>query len=258
MSKEFDTSWFDLKNYDKLNMLDLHEWYGQISFREYLLHHNNANKSQSECIKKNPIIVTDEDRYYDGRGRPIKYSFNTSSVESMSAYDLWENVMIQANELHDVWKCCGSVLCRDATDEQKKLAYTPWDLVAKERNVDSAVFNIVGVDLGASDEQIMNDFRHWLTEYRKFTGYESPKKNFTDKDLSEWVAYRVIPYIDLKIIANFEGKTIKQAKMARLIFPDEYDIDITERLRRTTKPKADWLFSGSTITAILAQIQLDI
>jgi hypothetical protein len=169
---------------------------------------------------------------------------------------LWEGVIIN-EDVVDVWESCVSVFYRNATDEQKKLAHTPWELIVKERSIGLQVLNIVGVDLGASDEQIMSDFRHWLTEYKKFTGYKSPKRNFTDKDLSEWVEYRILPYIDLKSVAKFEGKIITQAKMARLIFPNEYDIDITERLRRTTKPKADWLFSYSTTSAILAQIQLD-
>ena len=34
LSKEFDTSWFDLKNYDKLNELDLYGWVEQIGIRQ--------------------------------------------------------------------------------------------------------------------------------------------------------------------------------------------------------------------------------
>jgi len=64
----------------------------------------------------------------------------------------------------------------------------------------------------------MSDFRHWLTEYRKAIGCESKKKNFTDKNLSEWVQWRLLPYIDLMLVANFEKKTMTQANAAWLIF----------------------------------------
>jgi hypothetical protein len=37
ISKKLDTSWFDLKNYDKVKELDLREWHFQLSMRKHLL-----------------------------------------------------------------------------------------------------------------------------------------------------------------------------------------------------------------------------
>ena len=85
-------------------------------------------------------------------------------------------------------------------------------------------------------------------------GYNSSKKNFTDKNLSDWMQWRLLPYIDLMLAAAIEKKEITQPKMARLIFNDEYEVDIVDRLRRTTKPKAEWLIKEETLLAINAQL----
>ena len=36
MENEFDSSWFDLRNYDKLKDLDLLGWHRQISIRNWI------------------------------------------------------------------------------------------------------------------------------------------------------------------------------------------------------------------------------
>ncbi len=62
MSKELDTSWFDLKNYDKLNELDLGGWCKQLTARHCLLSFCDDDVAKREIqvqrsgIKKTPII----------------------------------------------------------------------------------------------------------------------------------------------------------------------------------------------------------
>ena len=248
MSDELDTSWFDLKKYDELNKLDLLGWHCQLIDRMY-----EYNKSKLiKRIKETPIFSTDGHERYFGWKYSSRYSFNTSSVESTKAFDFLSYA--NHDNLKDVSMCH-----RVYTDEAMAIVDTPINLLGKDRGMDNLGFDsFVTVDLTASDEQIMSDFKHWLTEYRKSTGYKSSKKDFTDNDLLYWVKYRVLPYIDLTLIAEFEGKKITQEKVARLIFPDEYDVDIIDRLRKVTIPKAEYLLNDlegiSTIDIIQAQI----
>jgi len=94
-----------------------------------------------------------------------------------------------------------------------------------------------------------------ISAYRKACGYYSHEKNFTNKNLAEWNKWRLLPYIDLMLVAKANRAEITQNKIARLIFDDELEVDIVDRLRRTTKPKAEWLIREETVTAIHAQIQ---
>lgn len=286
MSKTLDTSWFDLKNYNKLNELDLRGWYCQLLMRYHIkffiedefeyqdedLYWNEDEiedeikdrykfaKKWLELIKIRPIITEDDwdlDLWYK---KDPRYPFNTFSVESTRAHDFWSVVGdCEDNEggLKNVWKCC-ELYDLKTTSKYHEIANTPFDVICKEKGFNISLSNVT-VDLTASDEQIMSDFRHWLTEYRKVMGYESKKNNFTNRHLLEWVKYRLLPYIDLTLIAELKGKTIPQAKMANLLFGDweEKPVNIVERLRKVTAPKAEWLLDESTLRVIEVQLSAE-
>lgn len=111
----------------------------------------------------------------------------------------------------------------------------------------------ISINLYATDEQIKEDFNQWLIHARKATNNQRQKKLFTQADFDYWIEYGVIPYLDLMLIARIEGKKITQNKLARLIFPDEYDVDVAERLRKVTKPTAQELLSNEVHQTLLAQ-----
>lgn len=256
-SDRFDTSWFDLKKYEKLSELDLMGWCSQLEFRQYVNDHgsDDDNKDYVENwlrrIKQKPILES----YVDDRQKTQQelYPFNTYSVWSLSAMEAWGGGT--DSRLDYVWQACEMENAYIPTKEQARLVQTPIDFLFKANGIDKDIymFNHVVVDLEATDAQIMRDFRHWLTEYRKAIGYESSKKSFTETNLSEWMSNKLLPYIDLTLTAKLERKSITQAEIARLIFPDESNIDLVERLRRTIKPKAEWLIKAATVAAINAQ-----
>lgn len=170
---------------------------------------------------------------------------------SLQAKYCW--YVVQEESLEDVWESCIQTCDGLPTDQQKELIDTPIDLLFQERYEWNGVAH-AAIDLSATDQQIMNDFQKWLTNSRKVLSCKSNKTNFSDKNLSDWVQWRLLPYIDLMIVTNAEKCVLTQAKAARLIFNDEFDVDIVDRLRRTTKPKAEWLLSGNTVEAIGIQI----
>lgn len=202
MPKELDTSWFDLKKYDKLNELDLCQWARLLSLRG--------------CLYEGMLT----DRLPDIKENPISADFD----------------LLELDEKSTVY----------SVDPFRIPLY-----------LNNSMQELVMVNLLATDEQVMRDFQYWLTEYRKAKRhkYEARKKNFTNKDVSEWIEYRVLPYMDLMIVAKLEGKTITNFKAGTLLFPDNVDIDVdpTERVRRTIKPKARLLLKYSALTAIRSQ-----
>lgn len=275
MSKEFDTSWFKLDKYDGLNDLDLFGWYSLINTR-YWIHNcfndlfydpycNDSDKAKilnriNECIKENPIEAgsnVDREQWRIENYGELKYPFNTYSVQSATASDM--NYMGTHELLDDVWR---TIEAEDdcPTEQGLKLMMTPYDILLRDYQREHTHWSQyadtahIRIDLSATDEQIKKDFNHWLSEYRKVVGYESRDKKFTEKNLGDWIKWRLLPYIDLTFIAKFEEKDITHVKAAGLIFPDEYDTDRVERIRRTTKPKSEWLMSNETISAIELQI----
>ncbi|WP_221900093.1 hypothetical protein [Bathymodiolus platifrons methanotrophic gill symbiont] len=48
-------------------------------------------------------------------------------------------------------------------------------------------------DLAATDEQILDDFKSVLSEYREISKYNPPLKNFTPKKMKEWYEKKLLP-----------------------------------------------------------------
>jgi hypothetical protein len=187
----------------------------------------------------------------------VKYEFpcNTISVYGTPASAYWE--ITQQDKLSDIWELFNPERISDEiTDDQLKLARTPINLVYRDRDISTLPTSPthVTVELAATDKQIMDDFRKWLTEYRKIINHEIIKNSFTQSDFDYWIRYCIIPYIDLTLIAKYKGKKLTQNKLARLIFPNEYDIDIVGRIRQVTKPIAERLLKKNTCLALRAQI----
>ena len=112
----------------------------------------------------------------------------------------------------------------------------------------------VVIDICATDEQIKNEFTHWLAHYRKSVDSQQENKLYTQTDLDYWDKYAVIPYIDLVFMAKISGKKITHNKLARLIFPNEYDVDIVDRLRKVTKPAAEELLKNKIHKTLSRQL----
>ena len=218
MSKEFDTSWFDLKNYDKLNELDLYGWVEQIGIRQaafddietrkrilndigtYLEKITivkgelNLNEEEfeellekdeefheilngleefdltriSKRIKHNPMVTRwPRGKYETGR---YPFSCDTISVYGTSAAKHWH--IANDDKLSDIWELLKpGWFMNEITHEQAKLIHSPIDIIYKTKDISCRydTSTHVTIELAASDEQIMSDFRQWLTEYRKVT-----------------------------------------------------------------------------------------
>jgi hypothetical protein len=144
---------------------------------------------------------------------------------------------------------------------------TPYDFRHKQyfdRDYISSSAHVT-IDLDATNEQIKNDFSHWLTHYREASGYRVPKKivhkkSFTQKTFDTWIKFGLIPYLDLVLVAKIEGKEITQEKLGELIFPDETTTNrnLEYRIRTITKPEAERLMEDSTRWSILAEAAAEI
>lgn len=117
---------------------------------------------------------------------------------------------------------------------------------------------VLSVDLHATDEHIIQDFKNWLSDTRNTLAKASAKRIFSSLDFAEWGEYKILPYLDLKIWSIYSGSKITQAMIGNAIFPDELDVDTTERIRKTTKKKAEWLMNHSVVDALGVQLKKEL
>ncbi len=263
--QELDTSWFDLKKYEGLKDLDLQGWLNQIRVRIWARALNEDSRF-SRLIKNTPIVQEICSLDVDAQ----KYPFNTNSVKSIPAKDIWFHTSVSNSPLNEVWRYCEKDRFKKSlTKEQNDLIEMPLNLLFRQMLPRAFFFNAngcdnyVSVDLTATDEQIMNDFKIWLTEYRKFADYPAlqkkdstkPLKEIGEKEFKQWRENRILPYLDLTIIEKCENKTLRKETLFKLIFPDDKScLNPEEKLKKTVKPLANWFLSSETISAIKFQL----
>jgi hypothetical protein len=89
MKEEFDTSWFDLKKYDKLSELDLMVWYTQLDFRKVILHCGLSKEHIEQLIsriKKEAVIAN-----YDNSST-VNYNCQNLCPFSLAQFVAWRRL----------------------------------------------------------------------------------------------------------------------------------------------------------------------
>jgi hypothetical protein len=178
MSKELDVSWFDLSKYDELASMDLSGWHTQLDVRSLIYgcissykdtHPDLRNYDVLDFFKRikiNPIWRHNDGSVGFERGTNYylsKYPFNTYSVRNTQSVGIWDYA--NNDDFKNVWDNCKKYNETDLDDDLLELISTPYDLLHSNNDIETANLTI---NLTATDEQITNDFKHWLTEYRKY------------------------------------------------------------------------------------------
>jgi hypothetical protein len=167
MVKEFDTSWFNLRNYDKLTDLDLSGWYEQIINRRILRNlikevdiinidkfpeNHKEIKDQliklCESIKHAPVRPDTKDYVTSNKNWDI-YPFNTYSVRSTPIGPLVEDInSIYKGNLDNI---IGKANDSDK-DKQASTYQTPIDLFFYHEGMKGRCSSLLTVNLECSDE----------------------------------------------------------------------------------------------------------
>ncbi len=237
ITNKLDTSWFDLKKYQKLSELGLEGWLCNIWARiEYLSllrafestghEDNNFLKIQFSEIKTNPIIYCKKEATVSQVSNKYSTIYDTADLYN------WQR-------------------------DNKNPSFVTLDLghTMGYHGLDRKLANIT-VDTTATDEQIKTDFERWLKDYRSNINYITRQKNFTKQEMLDWVESQLLPFMDLKIAELIEGKKLGQSKIGDLLYPNS-EVDRTEKVRKTTIPKAAGLFCNKTINAMAAQLKAE-
>jgi hypothetical protein len=283
MAEELDTSsWFDLKNYEPLKTMSIEGWASVLESRAYCqeVYDYDAKQEDREWTLQ---AIADElkagyfsvdpfvDTYINedfAKEMLRGHSFSKLTVDSLRNYQAWDMAedrwppqewSAAFQKKRDEWqKPCEDGENKDGLQE---IADAPYDFRFKQyMNIDYIPSSAhVVISLDAPDEQIKNDFSHWLTHYRKSADYHvqkklAHKKLFTQKTFDYWIEYSLIPYLDLDLIAKIEGKKILQRQMADLIFPNPVGFTSIERLRDTTIPEAKRLMEQATRWSLVRQV----
>jgi hypothetical protein len=259
--------WFDIENYNEAKFLTPLEWYENLNKRRmFFVYHSLSHSdrpnipiwrkedAKAQCKKlidlivNNPIlkVANDKEIYYPKT--TVKALRNGNLVQNYNLLvDNAPPIFFDYLKLHNQSKDEAFTLShRDETLKN----FFQGECLSWMRQ-----FALAEVNLYATDEHIIEDFKVWLANARSKLNKKSAKKIFSMADFNEWDEYKILPYLDLKSWGLFSGCHLTQAMIGNALFPDELDIDTTERIRRTTKKKADWLMNHTVLDALGVQLK---
>ena len=244
--------WFDLDNYSSVETFGIREWRNELVHRvvtETLIeirddgvkHEAVENELDEEmaCIRRRPTGQRRGLRRAKGKmmAREARTAF--TPVQELTVYEAF--CIADDRKKWEQWKeACEAQEDGKESAEQRKLVTSTYEANLLADGVDSGL-SFLTVELWVTDEHLTQAFKTWLDGRRKTTGPSTNDRAFTEKDFQAWSRWQVLPYIDLTLWSKFCRTRIGLAAMGETLFPNETEVDTTDRVRRTTKRRADWL-----------------
>jgi hypothetical protein len=254
-----DLSWFDIKNYAATENWTLGDWNANLSFRYMIRGLIEPGKSDEQItsfvaqlmIRPAPAHSRRPNKALFAKGFPRVWDMRITELISIAEL-LDHPKMVDVKSAIETWRN------RAATEPEIPDTPTVFDLsvneIQREREVYADSTQLVYVDLYASDEQLLADFQNWLNAKRDLLKMRVPKKNISDIEMKEWHRYRALALIDLDIFCVLTRTTISNATIGSLLFPDEYDVDLSERMRKVVRPMASRLMRSDLLSAMDDQV----
>jgi hypothetical protein len=195
----------------------------------------------------------------NGEDKSLKEQLNFTSIRAISVSDYLKNyqyiedlpelqkLATYRNEYEmpdDVW-----------LDWQILSEYTEWEFKHYD---DKTITDIeLTLDLKATDKLLVEDFKKFLAAARKnivpAVG-KARQRKFTKSDFVSWASLNILAYIDLTTWAVISNISIPQRIIGEAIYPLDCDADLTERIRKSTKPLADKLLTPFTLEPLYLQV----
>lgn len=113
----------------------------------------------------------------------------------------------------------------------------------------------IGVDLNASDDYLVKQFRSWIAKTRAEANIEPKQWLFSDKRFEKWHKDRLLPYLDLTFWAIINHKKIKPADMEELFFQGRFDGFSGEYVTKKVAKEAVKLISDETLYALNVELR---
>ena len=263
---------FDVTRYDVCKSWSLEVWAKELSSRWYMREIfekeerseltdelRAVNKGRSEKLIERPL--NNRELY----PRPFRPSIIDQSAEEFfrghlviedRKYEDWVNRMLCAEKFGDEVLDGES----DVSDEVHDAVITFYSTPAWKVHRDSFVSRsherfFVGIDLRASDDHLVSQFKSWIKRTRSVANVHAKEGAFNQKSLYEWHVYRLLPYLDLAFWGAVNNKKITNETMEDALFPGNRLGAVGDRIRKKIAPLARTLIQEDFLTALQLQVR---
>lgn len=266
---------FSLEKYKPTVEFEAREWVQNLEFRLLsqamlsLSRVKQVEELQRRCLHtlENPILEKNSISDFK-RGTGFSKAIYHSNVLDFDVSDFYFNTVgderyddfMEGFEEH-VFRDYSEVHSIEEIDRQKKIDARldlPYYKMMEDCGIPHNGDLVVKVDLHGSDEKIISDFTKWLAATRIKLGIAAPKKKITKDDFLTWGRSSILPYIDLILWSKANGVEITQQLLGTTLFPDEYDVNLAERIRKVVAPMAKNILREVFIDALRSQTVSDL
>lgn len=214
--------WFDIARYDEYTRgLSYAEWipvlWERCEFWGYDCH------AQSELF---PDLWGDRARELATKSRGDKKKRFDSFIDEMKKGALLNPEWLQ--EKVDDYDCYASVHKMEESDVMDLVAIYKMDREYDEYTNGLRVY----IDLNTEDKYIMQQLKIIIANERKAKKL-APFRSLNDVMIDKMVNLRLLQYLDVILFSKKEQLDINHVALAKVLYPDEYDVNPIERIRKT-------------------------
>lgn len=255
--KKDDLSWFDIKKYDLMRDWTLAQWIPALMLRFLIQGCYRLPEAERQLDYSRIMFMLMMAPGGDNSQVGPALAKGLPNVWDVPVIDLYEQYLKLPRHLDDLYSECKEWLA--LFDSEKEVPTMPssinksFDKLMTERGHKTA-FKLLFVNLQATDEQVVSDFQDWLVHKRAEEKMITPSTEFSERDIKEWARYQVMAYIDLDLFCRVSGQSMSLHTIGQLLFPNEYDVDLGERIRKVVRPLARKLMSSDYLSAIDEQV----
>lgn len=282
-------SWFNIDNYNSAKNFKARHWLLEIEKRFSLQHHYlhedealissdrssefylilNRIKTEGLVNKKNneKVLQTDKNKNLDYSN---KFVVDLSTLEAFSF--LCDSD--KKNEFESDYKMLTSMDFTQVGISKRHDIYIKYNKPISLEEIESSerfyesndhlndFYSDLGVrylkiNLNSSDEMLIAEFKNWLQTQRNSYEIKYPEKEIKDSIFLDWHKNKLLAYWDIVFIAKYEKIDITNDFIGQLLFPDEIEVTLSERVRKVIKPKVDRLFTEQTYNLLKTRVEAE-
>jgi hypothetical protein len=259
---------FDLKKYEACATFGASEWHNNLMHRtlrrsmaaDHRAHYLDELRRGADHFLNAPIVAPRELRDGDGYSKNVFRSQvrDQTAFELLVGHSFLDGDEDRACRYRDAFAIMDREMHGETKyDEAAAQAYEALDVPAWKmlNDLGTSISGevVVNVDLFASEEKLVDDFRAWLRVTREALNVPSIQRRFARTDFERWHQNRVLAYLDLSFWADVNGHRLTNQILGVALFPEEYNIGLADRIRKVVAPIALAAASPVYIEALLSQ-----
>lgn len=115
------------------------------------------------------------------------------------------------------------------------------------------------IDVNTPDDILIEAFKNWLSDTRKMKCLNEGDRpyhlfsegNVKASHINKWYPLRLLAYLDVKIIEKITNSKLTMKNIGDIIYADQYDVDTTEKVRKTLIPMVNEVMAGGYLNNLL-------